>query len=418
MPEVFEGDETMRSNKTVLTVRAAAQRSIAVGLAFLMGAVAPMQVRAQGSYHPLGAPRLNQLVAPIALYPDSLVAQVLTATTFPRQITDANNYVQQNSGLSPNQVAAAVDGLPWDPSVKALTAFPSVLDNLARNISWASALGNAYYNQPADVMNAVQAMRFQARRAGNLGGSEQLRVYDEGPQIVIAPVNPAFVYVPYYNPWGVYGAPIPAYAGFYYGGPPRGVVVAGLIGFAAVAVGVGIWAHYNWGYHAWSPNWGGGNVTYNHNTYISNSTTVINRGNFGSFNRGAYERAGAGVPQNFRPPVTGTTAGFTGRAAVAGTGAASNPNVNSPAAAARQVNPNIARPANAARPAQGQFSGRSLAQPPASPGDHAPATASHLPPHVSSHPQPNVAHPKGGEGRQQARPPAAEHHAAIAHEVH
>ena len=119
-------------------------------------------------YAPLDAVQLDQLVAPIALYPDALVAQILTASTYPDQVTEANNWLHQNRGLPPDQRAAIANGMAWDPSVKALTAFPSVLDNLARNYSWASQLGNAYYNQPADVMNAVQAMRFQAQQSGAL----------------------------------------------------------------------------------------------------------------------------------------------------------------------------------------------------------------------------------------------------------
>ena len=285
-----------------ISLRVAARQSVAVGLAFLMLPFAQMQLGAQDGYYPLGAEQLNQLVAPIALYPDALVAQVLTAATYPQQITDANNYVRQNSGIPPEQLAYYVDGLPWDPSVKALTAFPSVLDNLARNYGWTAALGNAYYNQPGDVMNAIQAMRFQAQRAGSLRSSSQLRVYYNGPQIEILPVNPEYVYVPYYDPWRVYGVPLQAYEGYdYYAPPSRGLVYAGLIGFAAVAIGLGVWGHYEWGYHSWSPNWRGGNVYYNQNTYISNSTTVYNRGNFGSFDRGVYEHQGAGVPSNFRP---------------------------------------------------------------------------------------------------------------------
>jgi len=442
---VLKGGKMMKSNEAMLDLRAAARQSLAVMMAFLMVVFTQMQVNGQDSYAPLGAEQLNQLVAPIALYPDSLVAQVLTASTYPQQITDANNFVRQSSGMPPEQLAAAADGQPWDPSVKALTAFPSVLDNLARNIGWTSALGNAYYNQPGDVMNAIQAMRFQARRAGNLRSSSQLRVYSEGPQIVIAPVDPAYVYVPYYNPWAVYGAPLPVYAGYYYAPPPRGLIYAGIFGFAAVAIGVGIWGHYNWGWHAWSPNWGGGNVYYNHNTYISNSTTVINRGNFGSFNRGVYERPGAGVPPNFRPPVTGGAAGFRGGSPVPANRLGGNPNFNRPA--------NEGRPAQGgqyqqpqARPAQGgQYQqpqarpeyrapaatpevARPQVQPQARPDYRAPAARPEVarpqvqpqarPEYRAPAARPEVARPQvqqqapRPEGRQQPHPPAAERRAA------
>jgi len=336
-------------NEVSLDLRAAARQSLAITLAFTLVWCTQMQLNAQGGYVPLvGAQQLNQLVAPIALYPDALVAQVLTASTYPQQIADANAFVQQNGGMPPEQLAAAADGQPWDPSVKALTAFPSVLDNLARNSGWTAALGNAYYNQPADVMNAIQAMRFQAQQAGNLRTSQQLRVYDDGGQIVIAPVNPAYVYVPYYNPWAIYGAPIPAYAGYYYAPPPRNLLYVGLFGFAAVGIGIGLWAHYGWGWHAWSPNWRGGNVYYNHNTYISNSTTVYNRGNFGGYNRGVYEHGGAGVPQNFHPVAA---AGFRGGAPAA----RPEGNFNRPAAPAARPEGNFNRPAAPAARAEGNF---------------------------------------------------------------
>src|SRR5262249_58232813 len=118
-----------------------------------------------GAYAPLDAEQLNQMVAPIALYPDSLVAQILTASTYPQQVVDADNWIHQNGGMGPGQLAAAANGMPWDPSVKSLVAFPSVLDELTRNPNWTGSLGNAYYNQPGDVMNAVQAMRFRAQQA-------------------------------------------------------------------------------------------------------------------------------------------------------------------------------------------------------------------------------------------------------------
>lgn len=287
---------------------------IAVALAVLLLPFTPFGVYAQepppGAYTPLDAMQLDQLVAPIALYPDALVAQVLTASTFSGQVNDADGWIQQNGGMPPDQMAAAINTMPWDPSVKALVEFPTVLDNMAKNGGWTAALGNAYYNQPGDVMNAVQAMRFQAQQAGTLRSTPQERVYDSGGLVVIEPVNPGLVYVPYYNPWSVYGAPIPAWSGYYWG-PPRGVALgAGIaIGFG-VGIGVGLFSHYGWGYHAWTPNWRGGVVVYNHNTYISHSTTVINRGNFGAYNRGVFEHAGRGVPGGFHPAVTAQSGAF------------------------------------------------------------------------------------------------------------
>jgi len=241
----------------------------------------PEQMPPPGGYAPLDVMQLNQLVAPIALYPDSLVAQILTASTYSQQVSEASNWMHQSGGMPPDQLANAVNSMPWDPSVKALTEFPSVLDNMARNINWTSALGNAYYNQPGDVMNAVQAMRVQAQQAGTLRATPQQRVYYNEGLVVIEPVNPAFVYVPYYNPWGVYGMAISPWGGYYLMPPPRGLMMAAGIGIGfGVGISLGVYSHYGWGYHAWAPNWHGGVVVYNHTTYISRSTTVINRGNF------------------------------------------------------------------------------------------------------------------------------------------
>jgi hypothetical protein len=287
-----------------------ARQSIAVALSILLIPFASGSLYAQGGgYVPLDPVGLDQLVAPIALYPDSLVAQILTASTYPQQVSDADSWLHQVGGMPPEQRAEEANGMPWDPSVKALTAFPGVLDNLARNYNWMSSLGNAYYNQPGDVMNAVQAARVQAHQAGYLRSTPQERVYYSGGQILIVPVNPEVVYVPYYDPWRIYGSWIPPYGGYYVAPPPRGLVFGLGIGFAA-GISIGLFAHYGWGYHHWEPNWHGGVVVYNHNTYISNSTTVINRGRFGEYNRGVFEHEGRGVPSNFRPPVTRATASF------------------------------------------------------------------------------------------------------------
>src|ERR1700688_2921686 len=177
-----------------------ARQSIAMTLSVLLIPFASGTLNAQAPYAPLDAPGLDQLVAPIALYPDSLVAQILTASTYPKQISDADNWSHQTAGLPPQQRADIANGMPWDPSVKALTAFPSVLDQMARNQNWTSSLGNAYYNQPSDVMNAVQAARWQAQQAGYLRSTPQQYVYNNGGLITIVPVNPGLVYVPYYNP--------------------------------------------------------------------------------------------------------------------------------------------------------------------------------------------------------------------------
>ncbi len=240
--------------------------------------------QAGAPYRPLPAEDLNRLVAPIALYPDSLVAQTLAAATYPAQVASAEQFVQANGGAPPEQLAQMADQQPWDPSVKALTAFPQVLSNLSQNMQWTTELGNAYYNQPQDVMSAVQAMRQRAYSAGSLRPTQQLNVVYNPGAIVIEPVSPAVVYVPYYNPWVVYGAPIAPWGYYHYYGPPRGVAFgAGLaIGFG-VGIAIGAFTHFGWGFHSWAPNWGARTVVFNHNTYISNSVTVVNHGNYGAF---------------------------------------------------------------------------------------------------------------------------------------
>ena len=250
------------------------------------------QYGGQQGYEPLPPQTIDQLVAPIALYPDSLVAQVLAGATYPAQLASAEQFVNQYQGMSPDQLAQMADQQPWDPSVKALVAFPQVLSNLNQNIQWTTQLGNAYYNQPQDVMNAVQQMRQRAYDAGNLRSNQQLAVEYNPGAIVIEPASPSVVYVPYYNPWIVYGAPIPEYGYYHYYGPPRGVGfgVGLAIGFG-VGIAIGAFGHFGWGYHNWQPDWHSRTVVYNHNTYISNSVTVVNHGNYGAFDRNPQARA-------------------------------------------------------------------------------------------------------------------------------
>jgi hypothetical protein len=239
-------------------------------------------------WNELSPDQLNQLVAPIALYPDSLVAQVLAAATYPTQVVQADRFVQSQGGAPPEQVAEMVNGQPWDPSVKALCAFPSVLSNMDRNLDWTTQLGNAYYNQPQDVMSAVQAMRQQAYERGDLRSSAQLNVaYDPG-NIVIEPANPTVVYVPYYDPWAIWGFR-PWYR-WYAPPPPPGWAVGVRFGFG-MGVVVGGWGHYGWGWGHWGFAWGPHPyVAFNRVTYVSRSVTVINHGYYGRFDRAPEAR--------------------------------------------------------------------------------------------------------------------------------
>jgi Protein of unknown function (DUF3300) len=243
-----------------------------------------------GAYNPLSPDQLNQLVAPIALYPDSLVAQILAASTYPSQVADADHFLQANQGASPSQLAQMVDSMNWDPSVKALIAFPSVLNNLDRNLDWTSQLGNAYYNQPQDVMSAVQDMRQRAYDAGNLKTDQQMVVQYQPSNIVIAPANPTVVYVPYYNPWVVYGAPIVAYPAYYPPPQPAGYFAAGLVIGFGIGIAVASYNRYGWGWNSWGMGWHSRTVVYNRNVYVSRSVTVVNHGYYGHYDRNVAAR--------------------------------------------------------------------------------------------------------------------------------
>src|SRR5207244_8321422 len=157
----------------------------------------------------------QQLVAPIALDPHGLVAQNLAASTYPTQIVEAERWMRSHSNLKGEELAKEVDKQNWDPSVKAITQFPSVLENMDKNLPWTSPLGEAYISQPQDVSGAVQTLRQQARSAGHLNTTDQERVTTQGNTIIIEPANPEVVYVPAYDPWLVYGAQIIAYPGWY-----------------------------------------------------------------------------------------------------------------------------------------------------------------------------------------------------------
>jgi uncharacterized membrane protein YgcG len=264
--------------------------------------------------------QLQQLVAPIALYPDALVAQILAAATYPAEVVEADRWMQQHSNLKGKQLADEVDKQSWDPSVKALAQFPSVLANMDKNLSWTSSLGDAYVNQQQDVMDAVQVMRGRAQAAGNLKSTPQEKVSNQGQNITIAPVASDVVYVPEYDPWLVYGAPLGVWPGWY---PYPGLYLA-TAGIAfGVGFGLGFFGGFGWGWGHWGVGWNNRTVIYNHTTYISHNRTFVNRNNFGhggvnravGFHGGAPSRGFAGRQHGFAAPHNqpGTRSGaFTG----------------------------------------------------------------------------------------------------------
>lgn len=249
------------------------------------------------------AEQLYQLVAPIALFPDNLLAQVLAASTYPNEVSEAYQWLQQNSSLKGQQLLDAVNQQSWDASVKGLTQFSDVLTQLATNLSWTSSLGDAYFNVPQSVMNAVQVMRQRAYAAGNLKTNQQqnVTVQNQAPgeaapapassgepqvtvvqppaqTIVIQPSQPEVVYVPTYNPTVVYGAPVAVYPGYSTGA----LVATSLISFGVgIAVGAAMSnSCCGWGWNSWGCGWHNSSVTYNRNVYVSNSNTFVNRNNY------------------------------------------------------------------------------------------------------------------------------------------
>jgi hypothetical protein len=218
--------------------------------------------------------QLQQLVAPIALYPDALVAQIVAAATYPDEIAQAEQWLQQHAGLEGEPLAQAVDQQPWDPSVKALTEFPSVLANMDKNISWTSSLGDAYVNQQPDVMNAVQVMRSRAEKAGNLQTTAQEKVSHKGKAIVIEPADSEIVYLPQYDPWLVYGSPVVAWPGWY--GYP-GLYVGGPGMAFGLGVGIGLFGGFGWGWHHWGSDWGHHEALFDHQRFESHSRAFADR---------------------------------------------------------------------------------------------------------------------------------------------
>jgi hypothetical protein len=242
----------------------------------------------------LSADQLEQLLAPIALYPDALLAQILTASTYPAQVAVADQWLQQMRAQgygAPDQIAAGADAQgDWDPSVKALTAFPDVLDMLNHNLEWTTALGDAYYNQPQDVMQTVQVLRDRAQQAGNLQSTPQEDVTDNQGYIDIAPPNPEVVYVPTYDPWDVYGAPISPYPGFSLVGA-LGSFFGGLPIQYGLSFALGAFEHTPFGLLSWGLDWLGHAVLFHHSGYFTASASVhdwgLPRGGPRAYN-GAY----------------------------------------------------------------------------------------------------------------------------------
>jgi len=284
---------------------------------------------------PFKAEELDALLAPIALYPDSLLAQILMASTYPLEVVQAARWSKANPKLDGDAAVKKVEGESWDVSVKSLVAFPNVLEMMNEKLDWTQKLGDAFLAQQKDVAAAIQRLRRQAQNAGNLQSNQQQVVRSEAQTIIIEPAQPQVVYVPAYNPTVVYGTwPYPAYPPYYYPGVtawyPGSAFVSGLawgVGFAAAGAMFGGW------------NWGHGDVNVNVNratnidrNYTRNNVNAGNnwqhnpqhRGNAGYRDQASRERYGDRQAQadrtrnDFRGREGGDRGGAGGRDGIVG----------------------------------------------------------------------------------------------------
>jgi hypothetical protein len=229
--------------------------------------------------------QLDSLVAPIALYPDPLLAQTLAASTYPLEIIQLQQWLSKNSGLKDKALADAVAKEPWDPSIQALAALPEVVKRLSDDIQWTTDLGNAFLAQQSDVMDAVQRMRKKAQDKGTLKSTEQqkveTKVIESKSVIVVEQANPQVVYVPSYDPVVVYGPPVYPYPPIYYPYYPAGYYAGGL----ALSFGIGVMMGAFWsGGWGWGCGWGGNNININNNNNFNRNTNIGggNRNNIGN----------------------------------------------------------------------------------------------------------------------------------------
>ena len=359
------------------------------GLAFGQPVQPPTRTEAAAALNPAPAvyspAQLDQMLAPIALYPDQLLLELLMASTFPQQVIDAGTWLQDpgNAALSGDQLVAALQPLPWDPSVKALVAFPQIVKMLNDHLDWTEALGTAFANQQVAMMARVQFLRQRAVAAGRLASTPQLLVQPQDGDIIIEPVDPAMIYVPVYNPAEAYGqwpdsdAPpiyIPPPPGFY-----AGAIGAG-IGFS---IGFGVAAPlWGWGH----PDWRRHEVVVDPRRYDRITSPANNARNQVRVDHETWHRTApmVRVPQAQRPPPAAATAprpaGTAASTAVAlpkpAPAAPPHPGAGAPLPAA-PPRPGAAAPSPAAPPHPGAAA--PLPAAPSHPGAAAPSPGA--PPH-------------------------------------
>jgi hypothetical protein len=273
------------------------QRSIlaAVVMCLALGAVGPVWAQNPEPSAPaapsprLSPDQLQDLVAPIALYPDPLLTQILVASTYPLEVVEAQQWLQANRNLSGQQLMDAAKQQSWDPSVQALVAFPDVLGRLNSDVRWTTDLGNAFLAQQADVMNAVQTMRERAQANGRLNSTPQQTVSTQTQNgqsaIVIQPADPQVIYVPEYDPMYIWGPPVwGAYPPLWYPGFGFGFGFGPGINIGLCFGGWGGWGWGGWGGWGWGPNWFGHGVFVNGGFFSHYGF----RGGFGGYGRGVW----------------------------------------------------------------------------------------------------------------------------------
>jgi hypothetical protein len=288
LSEFASGRGRQRAQQPLMTMKGVGTGAIFRYLLVMACAVAALRLdfvagaepAAQSAAAPAKIPpeQLDALVAPVALYPDPVLAQTLAASTYPLEIVQLQQWLKKNSSLKDKALADAVAKQPWDPSVQAMAALPDVVKRFADDIQWTTDLGNAFLAQESDVMAAVQRMRKKAQGTGNLQSTSQqkveTKVVESQSVIVIEQANPQVVYVPTYNPVVVYGPPVYPYPPIYY--PPPAYYAGGMALSFGVGVAMGAFMSGGWGYNC---GWGSSNVNINNqfNQRTSFNSTRVNR---------------------------------------------------------------------------------------------------------------------------------------------
>jgi len=253
-----------------MKIRKSFTKALVFFLTFLLLAPQAVVAQSESKEKPFKQEELDQLLAPIALYPDSLLAQIFMASTYPLEVVQAGKWTKANQNLKGDALAAALEKQDWDPSVKSLVNFPQVLDMMNEKLDWTQKLGDTFLAHQKEVMDTVQKLRAKAEAQGNLKTTDQQKVVveKETQTIIIESANPQVVYVPTYNPTVVYGTWwYPAYPPYYY--YPPGYAA----GAAFISFGVGVAIGAAWGYAWGGCNWGHNevNININRNTNINNN---------------------------------------------------------------------------------------------------------------------------------------------------